>query len=153
MDDKPHCWKFHAHTADAKFEAYGKTLEELFTNAALACFEIITDTTVVKTNKQFSLAITAKQYESLLFDFLDELLFLLDTEGFLLHEIQDVNIVFENNTYSLTATVYGDYHKGYDVSCNVKAVTYNDMYIKTPKETNIKEGENNAWQCQVVVDL
>mgnify|MGYP006451174011 FL=1 len=36
-------YEFLEHTADEKFRAYGKTLEEAFINAALATAKIMTD--------------------------------------------------------------------------------------------------------------
>ncbi|MBR9702526.1 archease [Candidatus Woesearchaeota archaeon] len=144
MDDAPGRWKFFPHTADAKFTAYGQTMEECFTNAGIACFEIITETKKVKSVKRHTISVKAKRPTALLFDFLDELLFLLDTEGLLVCDIQDMAICEEEDTWLLTAKVFGDYHKGYDVSCNVKAVTYNDMELK---ETD------KGWECTVVVDL
>lgn len=147
MNDKEGRWKFHPHTADAKFEAYGATLEELFLNAGVACFEIITETEKIQPKKEYPITIEAKKLTSLLFDYLDELLFLLDTEGLVVGTIDDITIEKTNEGYSLSAIVKGDYHKNYDVSCNVKAVTYSDMELKTPEETG------NGWWCMVVVDL
>ena len=40
-------YKFFEHTADAKFQAYGKSVEEAFSNAALAMFSVITDTSKI----------------------------------------------------------------------------------------------------------
>lgn len=147
MEDNPGRWKFHPHTADAKFEAYGETREEMFRNAGVACFEIITDTSIIKPVKVFPIKIKAKKLESLLFDYLDELLFLLDTEGLIVADIEGIKITDIEEGFALEAVVKGDYHKGYDVSCNVKAVTYNDMHIKNPEETG------KDWGCMVVVDL
>lgn len=141
MKDSPGKYKFLPHTADAKFIAYGKTIEEMFTNAAVATFEILTDTNIVKPVNKYEITLSAKNIEALLFDFIDEILFLLDTEGMILSKIEDLKI--EHNS-KLTCVVYGDYHKNYDVSCNVKAVTYNDMYVKKSSE---------GFECQVVVDL
>lgn len=144
MNDKPGCWKFHPHTADAKFEAYGGTREELFVNAGVACFEIITETDKIKPTQGFPIRVRADKLEKLLFDYLDELLFLLDTEGLVVGAVKELTITEKKDFFELTAVVKGDYHKNYDVSCNVKAVTYNDMHIKeTP----------DGWECMVVVDL
>ena len=41
-------YKYLDHTADAKFQAFGKSLEEAFENAALAAFNIIVKTEDVK---------------------------------------------------------------------------------------------------------
>ena len=43
-------FRFLEHTADAKFQAYGKNIEEAFSNAALAMFSVITD--IKKINKK-----------------------------------------------------------------------------------------------------
>ena len=43
-------YEFLDHTADAKFRAYGKNLEQAFTNAALALTNLVTDSAKVKPN-------------------------------------------------------------------------------------------------------
>lgn len=144
MQSKPGAYEFFDHTADAKFKAQGKTLEELFTNCARACSAIITDVDIIKPKKEHKIHITAKRLEAALFDFLDEILFLLDTEGFILYDCKNIHITQSENTVSVSCTAVGDYHKHYDVSCNVKAVTYNEMYIKETKK---------GYEAQVVVDL
>jgi SHS2 domain-containing protein len=84
MESNPGKWEFFDHTADAKFKAWGKDLAELYQNAAKATFAIITDIERVQPVKEFPIEIKAAGgKEPALFDFLDELLFLLDTEGFL----------------------------------------------------------------------
>ena len=114
------------HTADAKFRAYGKTLEEAFINSAIATFSILINTDKVKPVITKDISITSGTAESLLYDFLEELLYLLDVEGFLLSRVEDMRI--ENN--NLTCKVYGDSHKKYRISGNIKSITYNDMEIK-----------------------
>ena len=63
--------------------------------------------------------------ESLLYDFIEELLFLLDTEGFL---AADAAVTIAGS-YTLTARLTGDHYQNYDASGDVKAMTYNDMEI------------------------
>src|SRR3989344_5902493 len=41
-------YKFLEHTADAKFQAFGATLEEAFSNAALAMFSVMTEPGKIK---------------------------------------------------------------------------------------------------------
>lgn len=144
MESQPGRYEFFPHTADAKFRAYGRTREELFRNAALATFAVITNPEAVQARRRFPIRVESKRLEAALFDFLDELLFLLDTEGFLLHDCEELNIEEKNGSIIVTCDAVGDDHYGYDVSCNVKAVTYNEMYVK-------KEG--GRWECQVVLDL
>ena len=130
-------YKFLEHTADAKFQAFGKTLEEKFANAALAMFSIMVDTKKVKPLIEKKINIKGEDKKSLLYNFLEELLFLLDTKSFLLNKVKKIKI--ENN--SLKAIVVGDSVKEeYKLLGEVKAVTYNDMEI------------TNTF-VQVVVDL
>jgi SHS2 domain-containing protein len=144
MQSKPGAYDFLPHTADAKFRAYGKTLEEAFRNSARAMFSLITDIDTVKGKKRVAIAVKAKLRDSLLFDFLDRLLFLLDTKGLLLHDVEEVKIKEGKGVFVLTGTVVGDHYRGYETHGDVKAVTYNEMEIKEGKA---------GWSCQVVVDL
>ncbi|MCK4550749.1 MAG: archease, partial [Candidatus Aenigmarchaeota archaeon] len=77
-------FEYLEHTADAKFKAYGKSLEEAFSNAALAVFNIMVDTKKVEPKIKKEIEITGKNKETILFDFIDELLFFLDAENFIL---------------------------------------------------------------------
>lgn len=127
-------FKFLPHTADAKFIAYGKNLEEAFSNAALATFSIITDIAKIKPKFERNIAITSKKKESLLYDFLEQLIFLIDTEGFLLSKVKKLDISKKDNTFKLNADLLGDNADNYEVYGAIKAVTYNDMFIKEEKD-------------------
>ena len=137
-------FKFLEHTADAKFQAYGKNMEEAFSNAALAMFSILTD--IKKIRKEIKKGIEAKGHDlkSLLYNFLEELLFLIDTENFLLNHIEELVIHKKEKEYFLEAIVVGDKADGYETNGDIKAVTYNEMEIKEQK---------NKVMVQVVLDL
>jgi len=65
--------------------------------------------------------------KSLLYNFLEQFLILLDTENFILHKVKKIKII-ENK---LTAEVIGDFiTEKYELKSDVKAVTYNEMEIK-----------------------
>jgi len=136
-------YKFLEHTADAKFQAYGRSLEEAFSNAALAMFSIITDTEKVKGNIQKDIECSSKDLKSLHYDFLEELVFLIDTKNFLLHNVKEMNI-YKDEIYFLRAVVEGDEAETYETSGDIKAVTYNEMEIKEEKD---------KVTVQVVLDL
>ncbi|MCK4967511.1 MAG: archease [Candidatus Aenigmarchaeota archaeon] len=137
-------YEYLEHTADAKFKAYGKTLESAFSNSALAVFNIIVDTKKVDSKIKKEIKLSGKNKESLLFDFLDELLFFLDSENFILHEVLDIEIINKNDEFLLSANVVGDeINEKYEVAGIVKAITYNEMEI-------IKK--NGSWVITAVVD-
>jgi SHS2 domain-containing protein len=149
MPAKTKKFEFLEHTADVKFRAYGKNLEEAFENAALATFEIMTPIKKVKPKQKKTIKVEAKKKRSLLYDFLEELIVLTDTEGFLLSKVKSLKITErkgsngQNNKgndeeskkgkaplFQLKAVVVGDAGGQYDVSTYIKAVTYSDMFIK-----------------------
>jgi len=135
-------YEFFPHTADVKFRAYGKTLEEAFENAALATFQVMS-TKKIHSSMKKEISVQAQDYQSLLYSFLEELLFLLDTEDFFLSKIH-VSIREKDDVLFLKADVSGDNVKKYETHTSVKAVTYHEMFIKKGK---------NHWVIQAVLDV
>ncbi|MBS3128621.1 archease [Candidatus Woesearchaeota archaeon] len=137
-------WEYLPHTADAAFNAYGKTLEEAYSNAALAMANITFDTTTIKPQQQKEINVTGDSTRELLIAFLDEFVFLQDTEGFLLHEINILTIK-KGFPWKLHAIVTGDHYKNYTMHGQlVKAVTSHEMRI---------EEKEHAYKVHVVVDI
>ena len=116
-------YKFLEHTADAKFQAYGNNMGEAFSNAALAMFSVITDTKKIKKKIKKEIKVKGTDLKSLLYNFLEELLFLLDTNSFLLNKIEKISIKKMKGKYSLNATVVGDKADNYETSGDIKDVT------------------------------
>lgn len=79
-------YKLLEHTADAQVEAYGKDLGERFGNAAYAMFDQMTDASKVVPKGELKVVLESDSKEQLLVDFLQELLFLHDTEGLVFSE-------------------------------------------------------------------
>ncbi|USN45736.1 MAG: archease [Candidatus Woesearchaeota archaeon] len=136
---------FLEHTADAKFIARGKTLEEAFANAARATFAIMTDIALVKQTIAKTIEVKATKLEPLLYDFLEALIYYLDTEGFLLAKVTSLDIIRDNDQFILKANILGDSAESYDVHTAVKSVTYNDMFIN--------QDDQGHYEIQVVHDL
>jgi len=137
-------FKFFEHTADAKFQAYGKSMEVAFSNAALAMFSVITDTTKIKKEIKKGIEARGHDLKSLLYNYLEELLFLIDTENFLLNNIENLVIHNKEGKYFLEAIAVGDKSESYETNGDIKAITYNEM--------EIKEGKDKVM-VQVVLDL
>jgi len=137
-------YRFLKHTADAKFQAFGKTLEEAFGNAALAMSSLMWELKSIKKKDKRSIEVRGKDIKQLLVSFLEEVLFLWDVKGFLLGGLEDLIICQKEKAYILSAVLLGDINKGkYVTFGEVKAVTYNEMEIL----------EENGFQVQVVVDI
>src|SRR4030043_791094 len=94
-------YKFLEHTADVKFLASGKTPEKLFINSALALKESMCGKIKVGGKIKKSIKIKRKDFEALLYGFLEEILFMLDAENFLISRISSIKI---SNKFDLKAT-------------------------------------------------
>jgi SHS2 domain-containing protein len=137
-------FRYLAHTADAKFQAFGATLEEAFANAALAVASLMWDPARVSTTRREEVRVEGNDLEQLLMAFLEEILYLLDTRRFLLHRAAGVRISRGREGYELEAVFEGDAGSGrYEIFGDVKAVTYNEMKIEA----------GDAPLVQVVVDM
>jgi len=135
------------HTADAKFQACGSNMEEAFKNAALAMFNIMCDIDRIKNEKEMEVKVEGDDLKALLYNWLEELLFILDSKNIIIGEVKNLKISKMEN-YRLEAVVNGDDAGKYEIFNEVKAVTYNEMFIK---EEVI--GEKKRIIIQVVVDL
>lgn len=133
-------YKFLEHTADVKFQAEGKTMEEAFENSSLALKEIISKKIKIKAVIKKKINVEGKDKEALLYNFLEEFLFLLDAEDFLLSDIENIKIDGE----VLRAEIIGDKASNYKFTNDVKAITYHEMFVRKKDE---------GFVCQVVVDV
>ncbi len=135
-------YEFFDVTADAGFYAYGENINQAFENAALAMFNIITDTQNVLNKKTYTFSIQSEDKISLLYDFLEELLFIHETEFMLFSKF---NITIDNNL-NLKAIIKGEEinwekHKR---GSEIKAITFHKM--------NIEQTED-LCEIQVILDL
>ncbi|MFH1590755.1 MAG: archease [archaeon] len=134
-------FEYLEHTADAKFRAFGHSKEEAFANAARAMFNIMVETAEVEPKMTKTVKVSAESETALLYDFLESLLFLVDTQCFILADVKRLTI--DGN--SIEAEVIGDIaNNQYDIKTTIKAMTYNEMEIVE------KDG---VWTLQVVVDI
>lgn len=144
MENTNKKFEFFDVTADAGFKSYGSTLEEAFENAALATFEVMTDTDSVKPKIKKEIEVKSEDEYALLYDWLSEFLVILDSE-FLVFSKFDVKIEKKGEEYILKGTAWGEEFdpKKHESRAEVKAVTYHLMSIK----------KNNGYLVQVILDI
>lgn len=138
-------YEYLEHTADAKFRAYGKTIEEAFQNAAVAMFNVMIDTSNISDEVNERIKLTSEDLEGLLVDWLSELLYLFEVEQVVFKTFKIDYIKKHDENYSISATAAGEplnmtKHK---FGTEVKAVTYNELIV---------EKTTKGWFVQVVVD-
>ncbi len=123
-------FKFLEHTADIKFQAYGKSLNEVFENSALAMFNAMYDKKI-KSKIKKKTKISGEDRENLLYKFMEELLFLLDSENFFLREAKVKVVESVKITYFVHGTTT-DNEKG--ISSGWKNIGLSKLGIKQSKE-------------------
>lgn len=133
-------------TADIAFEAYGKDISQLFENAGLALESAMVETATVKPLHSEKLKIKKEKLEELLFDFLEELVFLKDSKRLLFNRIK-CDIQPAVRSWQLTAELRGERidSKRHKLGVDVKAVTKHMFEIKQLPEKD--------WYCRVVLDV
>lgn len=125
-------FEFLEHTADTTIKAQGKDLKEAFEQAALGFYEVVTDLSQISAKKSRSVSISSEDIESLLYDWIGELIFIFDTEYFVACEVTITNFVNDKNgEFSLKANLKGEEFdlSKHEQGSEVKAITYSYMKV------------------------
>ena len=115
------------HTADVGIIARGADVNEAFANAAKALFSLITELDEVDETLHRDIELNAPDQESLLVEWLNELIYLFDTDNIIFKRF---DIVLLSNT-QLQARSYGykvDSSK-HELKMGIKAATYHMLKI------------------------
>jgi len=128
------------HTADVGIIAYGKTTGDLFENAALGMFSIITPLEKVSEKILISVSIDAHDNEELLITFLNELLYYYSTKKVLFKRFDVIKI---NETH-LDANISGEQLSAHEISNDIKAATYHNLKI---------EKTADGYKTQIIFDV
>lgn len=128
--------------ADLLIAAEAKTLGETFAQVAYAMFEIITPLEGIAEKEVFTLEATGTDLESLLFNIMDEFLYINDVE-FLVPKKIDLVVDIENLTAVAKCIGERFSRDTHETGIAVKAVTYHMMIIK---ETD------DGWYVRMVFD-
>jgi SHS2 domain-containing protein len=125
-------FQFIEHTADIGLIAYGRTLAEVFANAAYGMFSIITDLKTVKEIESRQLELHEDDLQALLFEWLNSLIYFFDVEMLLLKRF-DISELGEKR---LRAICYGEKYdpSRHRLKTGVKAATYH--MLKVDREKN-----------------
>jgi SHS2 domain-containing protein len=139
--DKTGKFEFLEHTADVYIAAHGKNLEEAFENAALAMFEVITDTGKVSPNEEDAVEVEAEDEYALLYSWLEALLVRFEVNGMLFSKFKISRLMETTEGFKLTAAAWGEKFSAekHAQKVAVKAVTYHLMeIIKEPNKVTLE---------------
>lgn len=129
------------HTADVGIIAYGRTLEELFANAAAGMLRFLIDPAEVRRLQHRSVRVDADDREGLLVAWLNELLVVLNADGFIpaafdVHEMSERHLVADVAGEPVDAARHR-------FRLDVKAATYHQLQI----------ARNDVWRARVIFDV
>jgi len=130
------------HTADIGIIAYGTDIEQLFSNAAVALFSLITEVENVDEKLHFNLRVRSQDRDSLLVEWLNELIYLFDAKHVLVRRC-DIEDLAHNE---LKATCHGEAfdpmrHK---IKRGIKAATYHMLKL---------DRDDGGYRAQVILDI
>ena len=131
------------HATDAFVEVRAKDLKEAFSVTANAAINITLDQDKVEEKEQKEFSASGKDLRYLLFSWLEEITFVLITEGFAIKRI-DFDIL-ENNGYTIKAKAYGE-------SLNFEKHNFK-VEIKAPTFYEMKIEQNNGVFMRFLLDL
>jgi SHS2 domain-containing protein len=130
------------HPADVGFIAYGATLGALLENAALAMMSLSCELSGIDERERREIRAKGENHESLLFDWLAEILAVADAEGLALRRAE----VTQLGEHEASGVVYGEkFDKArHRAGTYIKAVTYHQLAI-----SRVADG----WQATVYLDV
>jgi SHS2 domain-containing protein len=112
------------HTADLALRVYGQNMRELFTNAAHGMFALIAEASLEGPAREHKVSLEAMDYEGLLVDWLNELIYLHEVEG----ETYSQFAIETLSPTKLEAHVTGGPTKNKTKA--IKAATFHDLAIE-----------------------
>ncbi|HEY6153134.1 MAG TPA: archease [Candidatus Udaeobacter sp.] len=133
-------------TADIAFEASGRDLAELFRDAADATMNVMIDNIeAIRRRETRRIELSNEQLDMLLFDFLQELIFLKDAERLLLR-MREIEVADKDEIHFVKATAEGETLdvKRHHQRADVKAVTLHDFSV---------ERTDGGWKARVLLDI
>jgi len=135
------------HTADVGFDLEAPSLEELFQGALKGLLDVMFTSPPQGGRKRRRLSLSAEDLETLLVRFLNELIYLIQTKGFVpgRARIRVEEVEGEENGYRLAATLFGEpFQEGFGFQGEVKSATFHGLSVRK---------EDGRWKARVILDV
>jgi len=135
-------YKLINHTADFGIQVFGSNPKALFTNAAYALSDLLTDINFLNGQNEKKIAVTGSDWPDLMVNWLRELLYLWNGNEILVKGV-DIHSISEKR---LSSTVF---YEPYDsdrhiIKMDIKAVTYHQIQVApTPQ----------GWEARIIFDV
>lgn len=135
------------HTADIGLKIYGMDKKELFVNAARGMFFLITGSNIFsvpdKPKVYFKVESNASNIEDLIVSWLNELLYIYDTE-FVIFDEYNINFMTEKGIDAKIRAIKIE-DSPYQIIKEIKAITYHNLHVYQKKK--------GRWEANIVFDI
>tara|TARA_B100001142_G_C13917727_1_gene494218 strand:- start:147 stop:563 length:417 start_codon:yes stop_codon:yes gene_type:complete len=126
-------YKVLDHATDAFIEVTASSLTEAFKVAGDSVVDTILDNSKIEEKKERNIVVKGKDLNYLLYNWLEDLIYLIITEGF---AIKKLDIILEKNEeYTISAQIFGEDIdiKKHGFKVEIKSPTFHEMEIKQEK--------------------
>jgi len=125
-------FEFLEHISDIYVKGHGKDLKQALVNCARGLTAVLVrNPEMIRQSQSRSVKIRAKHLQELIYLWLEEFIFLFDSEGFLFKRFNG-KIRRDHTTYLLTGILKGEKFdpRRHRPGIHIKGVTYHDLTVK-----------------------
>ncbi len=135
-------YRIFDHTADLGVEVDAATREELYADAVVALFDLLTEPSLVRPETGRELVVDGNDPADLLVNFLREALYLWNGDGWLVKTCA----VRRTDARQVTALLHGESFDParHRIKMEIKAVTYHQVSL---------EQGGDGWKARIVFDV
>ena len=126
-------YKVLDHATDAFIEVTASSLTEAFKVAGDSVVDTILDNSKIEEKKERNIVVKGKDLNYLLYNWLEDLIYLIITEGFAIKKL-DITVE-KNEEYTISAQIFGEDIdiKKHGFKVEIKSPTFHEMDTKQEK--------------------
>ncbi len=130
------------HTADFGLQVFGTNIKELFTNAACAMYDQITDIDSLTGSDEYTIHVTGSDWPDLMVNWLRETLYMWTGKEQLVKTVQILSISKNKLSARVKYDIYNpDQHI---IKTEIKAVTYHQIEVNQRPD---------GWESKIIFDV
>lgn len=135
-------YTFIDHTADVGIHVFGSDKADLFAQAALAMFDVITDRNLLKGSNMLDVHVTGDDWPDLMVNWLRELLYLWVGKELLVRGVDIISI----SAHDIKARAFVDAYDAarHAIKNEIKAVTYHQIAVHSGL---------SGWEAKIIFDM
>jgi SHS2 domain-containing protein len=130
-------------SGDAGVRATAESLEELFEDMALGMYGLVTDLKTVEAKKTVTAEASGQGTGGLLVAWLNELVFQLDTHGFVGSRVKVIELAEDHVKAEVTGEEFDP--ERHERRLLIKAATYHDL--------KVEKNDRGGWRAEVIFDI